>query len=117
MDYAETKEMADRLGLRFDPAKSYILADDYAFLDPLAQGQNRYAFNVLSGRFRQSEILAFDFHYEKPAKGTDNELSSSHYYLTTAIVLMPAYFPELRIAPEGLLSKITGALGDGDIQF
>ena len=32
-------------------------------------------------------------------------------------MLVPAYFPELCIVPEGLLSKITGALGDGDIQF
>ena len=47
MDYAETKEMADRLGLRFDPEQNYVLADDYAFLPHLARGGNRYAFNVL----------------------------------------------------------------------
>ncbi|MGA3283494.1 MAG: hypothetical protein ABSD57_03415 [Verrucomicrobiota bacterium] len=117
MDYAETKELATRLGLRFDPAQNYVLADDYGFLHHLAQGENRYAFNVLSGRHRQNEVLAFDYHYEIPAKGSNREASSSHCYLTTAIVLMPAYFPELRIAPEGLLSKIAEAFGEEDIHF
>ena len=117
MDYAETKEMADRLGLRFDPAQNYSFADDYGFLHHLAQGVNRHAFNVLSGRYRESEVLAFDYHYETSGKGADHELSNSHRYLTAAMALMPAYFPELRIAPEGLLSKIADALGEEDIHF
>jgi len=117
MDYAETKELATRLGLRFNPAQNYVLADDYGFLHQLARGENRYAFNVLSGRYQQSEVLAFDYHYEIPAKGTHNELSSTHCYLTTAMVLMPAYFPELRIVPEGLLSKIAETFRGEDIQF
>jgi hypothetical protein len=117
MDYAETKELAARLGLRFDSAQSYTLADDYGFLHYLARGQNRYAFNVLSGRYQQSEVLAFDYHYEKQAKSADNELSSTHCHLTTAMVLMPAYFSELRIVPEGLLSKIEEAFGGEDIHF
>jgi len=117
MDFAETKEMADRLGLRFEPARSYVLADDYGFLPGLAQGGNRYAFNILSGHYRQGEVLAFDYHYEPSGKGADHELSSTHCYLTMVMVLMPGYFPELRIAPEGVLSKIAGALGEEDIHF
>jgi hypothetical protein len=117
MDYAETREIADRLGLRLDPAQNYVLADDYGFLQPLAQGKNRYAFNVLSGQLRQSEVLAFDYHYEILERGADHEFSSSHRYLTMVMVLIPGYFPELRIAPEGLLSKIADALGEEDIHF
>jgi hypothetical protein len=117
MDYAETKEMADRLGLRFEPARSYILADDYAFLHHLARGENRYACNVLSGRYRQDEILAFDYHYEISEKGADNELSRTQYYLTAVVVLVPAYFPELLIAQEGLRSKTAELFGGGDIDF
>jgi len=117
MDYGETKEMADRLGLRFEPAQNYILADDYAFLPHLAQGENRYAFNVLSGPHRQSEVLAFDYHYKISGKGADNELSNTHCYLTAVMVLVPAYFPRLLIAPEGLLTKIAETLGEEDIHF
>jgi hypothetical protein len=117
MDYAETKEMADRLGLRFDPNQNYSFADDYGFLPYLSQGGNRYAFNILSGRCRQSEVLAFDYHYELSGKGADHELQGTHRCLTTAMLLMPGYFPELCIAPKGLLSKITEALGEEDIHF
>ena len=117
MNYAETKEMADRLGLQFDPGRNYSIPDDFGFLHHLTHGGNRYAFNILSGRHRETEMLAFDFHYEISGKGPDHELSSSHRYLTTAMALVPAYFPELRIAPEGLLSKIAETLGEEDIHF
>jgi hypothetical protein len=117
MDYAETKEMADRVGLRFDPGQNYSFADDYGFLPYLSQGGNRYAFNILSGRCRQSEVLAFDYHYEPSGKGADHELQSTHRCLTTAMVLMPGYFPELRIVPEGLLTKITEVMGGPGIHF
>ena len=117
MDYAETKEMADRLGLRFDPEQNYVLADDYAFLPHLAQGGNRYAFNVLSGHYRQAEVLAFDYHYEISGKGADHELSSTHCYLTMVALLLSGYFPKLHIAPGGFLSKIAGVLDWEDIHF
>lgn len=117
MDYAETREMADRLGLRFEPARSYILADDYAFLHHLAWGVNRYAFNVLSGQYRQSEILAFDYHYEKSADDSNREIPGPPNFLTAVIVLVPAYFPELHIAPEGWLSKTAEQFGGEDIDF
>ena len=116
MEYAETKELADRLGLRLDPEQNYVLADDYAFLPHLAQGGNRYAFNVLSGHYRQAEVLAFDYHYESAGKGADHELSSTHCYLTMWL-LLSGYFPKLHIAPEGFLSRIAGWLDGEDIRF
>jgi hypothetical protein len=117
MEYAETKEMADRLGLRLDPKQNYVLADDYAFLPHLAQGGNRYAFNVLSGHYRQAEVLAFDYHYESAGKGADHEFSSTHCYLTMVALLLSGYFPKLHIAPEGFLSRIVGLLDGEDIRF
>jgi hypothetical protein len=117
MDYAEISGLAARFGLRFDPGQNYSLADDYSFLHFLALGENRYAFNVLSGRFRQSEVLAFDYHYDTSANDTDNDLAGAHHYLTTAMALVPAYFSELRIVPEGLLSKIVEAMRREDIEF
>lgn len=117
MDYADTSALAARFGLRFEPGQNYSLADDYDFLHFLARGENRYAFNVLSGRFRQSEVLAFDFHYETSATDSDNELANTHHYLTTAMVLVPAYFPELQIVPEDMLSKIVEAMRGEDIEF
>ncbi len=40
-------ELAQRLGLNFSAAEDYGLADQYGFLEQLAQGENRYAGNML----------------------------------------------------------------------
>ena len=56
--------LAIRLGLGFNPDKNDELADRFGFLKQLARGDHRYAFNVLSGTYRQNQVLAFDYHYE-----------------------------------------------------
>ena len=117
MDFGETSALAARLGLRFDPAKHYTIADDYDFLPYLAHGENRYVFNVLSGPFQGGEILAFDFHYEMPRPGRNNEFTNTHYCLTTAMLLLPVFFSETRIVPESWWSKIEASLGGGHIEF
>ena len=99
-------ELAARFGLRYSGARNYTLADDYAFLPHLAQGENRYAFNVLSGSYRQSEVLVFDYHFETSVPDPKSEDQKSHYFLTPILVLVPAYFPELRIAPRGFCRKL-----------
>jgi hypothetical protein len=117
MEYAELAELAKRFGLRCSAARNYTLADDYGFLPHLARGENRYAFNILSGSYRQSEVLVFDYHYETPGQDPKSEDGKSHHFLTPILVLVPAYFPELRIAPEGALEKMAEAFGGEDIKF
>ena len=68
MEYAEMVDLAARFGLRYRAGRSYTLADDYGFLPHLARGENRYAFNILSGSYRGSEVLVFDYHYETPER-------------------------------------------------
>lgn len=110
-------ELGKRFGLRYTAARNYTLADDYAFLPYLARGENRYAFNIMSGSYRQSEVLVFDYHYETSVKDPKSEDQKTHYFLTPILVLVPAYFPEMRISPEGPLEKIADALGGQDIEF
>jgi hypothetical protein len=54
-------ELAQRLGLNFSAAEDYELADRYNFLKQLAQGENRYARNALSGTWQQNLVLALAF--------------------------------------------------------
>src|SRR6516164_9647286 len=56
-------ELALRLGLNFSAAEDYGLAERYGFLKQLAQGEDRYARNVLSGIYQQNQVLVFDYHY------------------------------------------------------
>ena len=58
----ELFELATRLHLDFGPGNDYGVAERFGFLDKLAQGSNRYAFNVISGSYRQNQVLIFDYH-------------------------------------------------------
>lgn len=109
--------LAARLGLHFDPQKDYNLARRYQFLDKLRAGSNRYAFNILSGTFREHEVMVFDYHYETHSTDSKGHSQTNHYYFSFFILLMPVSFPELLICKEGFFSKIVQALGYDDIDF
>jgi hypothetical protein len=109
--------LAARLGLNFNPEEDYGLADRFEFLNQLAQGDHRYAFNVLSGTCQQNEVLVFDYHYETHSTDSKGHRTTQHHYFSFFILLLPASFPELRITREGLLSKIAQAFGYDDIDF
>jgi len=113
----ELAALAARLGLEFSPSADADLARQYGFLNHLARGDNRYAFNVLSGRYRQHEVRVFDFHYETHSTDSKGHSHTHHHYFSFFLLLLPRDFPELRITREGLLSKLTQALGFDDIDF
>lgn len=109
-------ELAQRLGLNFSAAEDYELADRFSFLKQLAEGENRYARNVLSGTWRQNQVLAFDYHYETYTQGK-NGRQTHHHWFSFFILTLPAVFPDLTIRRENLLTKIAGVFGYQDIKF
>ena len=111
------RKLAAKLGLGFSESRNYELAVQYSFLDRLAQGENRYLFNTLSGVCRGERILASDYHYETHSTDSKGRRHTAHHYLAIFILQLPASFPELLIAPEGFLSKIAQVLGYDDIDF
>ncbi len=113
----ELFELATRLGLEFRPDNDYALAERFGFLDKLAQGSNRYAFNILSGSYREHQVLAFDYHYETHSTDNKGRRQTHHHYFSFFVLLLPMSFPELKVTREGLLSKFAQALGYDDIDF
>lgn len=109
--------LAARLGLNFNPAEDHELAKRFGFLDKLAQGSNRYAFNVISGAYRQNQVLVFDYHYETQSTDSKGNTTTNHHYFSFFILLLPMNFPDLKITRESLLSRIAEALGYEDIKF
>jgi len=105
-------ELAQRLGLNFSATKDCGLADQYNFLKQLAQGENRYANNVLSGNYQQNEILAFDYHYT-----TGSGKSREEHNLSFFILTLPAVFPDLTIRRENFFTKVAEVFGYQDIKF
>jgi len=109
--------LATRLGLNFSADEDRGLAQRFGFLDQLAHGNNRYAYNVLSGNYRQNDVLVFDYHYETHSTDEKGNDHTTHYHFSFFILMLPRNFPELRITREGWLSKIAQAFGYADIDF
>lgn len=110
-------ELAARLGLAFSPQDNMGIADRFQFLNQLAQGSNRYAYNVLSGSYSGYQVLVFDYHYETHSTDSKGHRQTQHHYFSFFILLLPLSFPELRIAREGFFSKVAQAFGYDDIDF
>jgi len=109
--------LALRLGLNFNPNQDYGLADRFEFLNQLAQGENRYARNVLSGTCQQNPVLAFDYHYETHTTDSKGHRQTHHHWFSFFILTLPAAFPELTIRRENFLTKIAAVFGYQDINF
>ena len=110
--------LAARLGLSFRPDNDYGLADRFGFLDKLAQGSNRYAFNVLSGTYRQKRGAGVRLPLRDALDRLQRPPPDAPSLL---LVLHPAAAGQLsrscEITREGLLSKIAQAFGYDDIDF
>ncbi|MGD0744213.1 MAG: hypothetical protein ABSA45_03570 [Verrucomicrobiota bacterium] len=109
-------ELAQRLGLNFSAAEDYGLADRYGFLKQLAQGENRYARDVLSGTYQQNQVLAFDYHYETYTQ-TKSGRQTHHHWFSFFILTLPAVFPDLTIRRENFFTKVAEVFGYQDIKF
>ena len=109
--------LAKQLGLRLNTGKDHQIASRYRFLDKLSQGSNRYAYNILSGEWRNQDVLAFDYHYVTRSRDSKGKRRTNHHYFSFFILHLPRDFPELKISREGFLSKIAQAVGYDDIDF
>ncbi len=113
----EMQMLATRLGLSFYPDKDRNLASAYGFLNQLAQGDNRYAFNILRGNYQGEPVHVFDYHYETESRDSEGKTTTHSHYLSSFLLQLPMAFPELTIAREGFLSKFAQAFGYDDIDF
>jgi hypothetical protein len=109
--------LAEQLGLQFDAERNYGMAKQYAFLDKLRQGENRYAYNIMNGRLQGHDVAAFDYHYETHSTDSKGNRQTHHHHFSFFILTLGKFFPELTIAKEGFFSKIAQAVGFDDIDF
>jgi len=108
--------LAKKLGMRYR-RKDRSIGSRYSFLNKLDQGSNRYAFNVLEGKYRGHPVHAFDYHYETYSTDSKGRRQTHHHYFSFFILHQTHFFPELRIYPENFMSKIGQMMGYDDIDF
>jgi hypothetical protein len=109
--------LAAQLGLRFSAEHDRSLATQFSFLNKLAQGSNRYAYNVLTGEYQGHTVKVFDYHYETYSRDNKGNRQTHHHHFSFFMLMMGRQFPELTIGPEGFLSKIAQTFGYDDIDF
>jgi hypothetical protein len=109
-------ELAQRLNLDFHGGQDYGIPGRFGFLKQLAQGDDRYAANVLSGNYQQNEILAFDYHYATYHTDKNGTHKDDHWF-SFFILTMPTVFPVLTIRRENLLTRVAEVFGYQDIKF
>lgn len=108
--------LAAQLGLHYI-AKDFSIASRYSFLDTLCRGDNRYAFNILTGPFQNHSVRVFDYHYETHSTDSKGNRQTHHHYFSFFILEQERSFPELKIYPETLMSRLGQMLGFDDIDF
>ncbi len=109
--------LATRLGLQYSPEMNRGLATEYSFLSQLNTGDNRYASHILRGSLEGCDVLIFDHHYETTSTDSKGNRTTHHYHHSVYTLRLPKAFPELKISPEGIFSKIAQAFGYDDIDF
>ena len=111
------RAIAEHLGLQFSHHRDAALMQRLGFLNRLARGSNRYAYNVLQGVYQGNPVLCFDYHYETYSRGSKGQRQTHHHYGSVYMVKHPANFPEVEIYPRNFIHRIGQVLGFQDIQF
>jgi hypothetical protein len=112
----DLRTLATRLGFDdFNPDRDEGFAMGWGFISRLAQGRERYAFNLLRGTYHEQRLFVFDYHYQ-----TGSGKSRKEHWCTMLMLICKEAFPQVTIEPggESMLTKIATAFGVGDdIQF
>lgn len=108
------REFANSLNLLYRKAKDRSFEWEYPGFDFLKKGDNRHAFNVISGQRNGFEVKGFDYHYEIELDDHDTTL---HFNFSVAITTSPFKLKPLIIRPECMVDKMAAAFGWDDIDF
>jgi hypothetical protein len=108
---------AQAKSLSFSPGRVRGLDAEFPGFPMLHTGDNRYAFNLISGDLGRRRILAFDYHYETTSTdGKGNRTTHTHVF--SAVILQDSLpLRTLAIRPENFLDRIGEFLGFDDIDF
>jgi hypothetical protein len=114
---AELAAWAARHGLVFSEGRDSGMDNRYSQFDCLDQGSNRYAFNIMCGRWKGRGFLAFDYHYATHSTNSKGEQKTHHHYFSAAIIEPDLILKPLFIRPEGFFDRVKAAFGYDDIDF
>ena len=109
---------AAKFGMSFSPANNGGFEYSYPDFRALKSGEGgRYAYNVINGKYRNRDLLAFDYHYETYSTDDKGNRTTNHHHFSALIVGCEVPLKPLNIRPEGIFDHIAAAFGFDDIKF
>ncbi len=78
---------------------------------------DRYAYNIISGSYRNRELRAFDYHYITTSTDDKGNRTTTHHTFSAVIIASTIPLKPLHIRPEGFFDKIGAVFGFEDINF
>lgn len=104
-------------GWFFSSEKDRGFDDRFPDFKLLRKGDNRYAYNIIQGKWDGKSLLAFDYHYETHSVNSKGRRQTHHHYFSGVIMDGNLPLKPLFIRPEGFFDKITEFFGADDIDF
>lgn len=113
----ELQAWAARQGFRFQPQKVYGLDTRYHPFDCLQKGNQRYAYNIITGHYANRPFMAFDYHFATYSQDSKGRKTTQHHYFSCLLIELPWPLKPLSIRAEHFFDRIGDFLGGGDIEF
>lgn len=113
----ELQQWATARGLSFDPGRDHGYDSRYSAFDCLRKGDNRFAYNIMEGRFQDRPFAGFDYHYETHSRDSKGRRQTHHHRFSAVILGSDVPLNPLFIRPEGFFDKVTEFFGLDDIDF
>ena len=110
-------EWADAHGWWYSAERDAGYDVRYSAMDCLRQGSNRYAHNIVRGKYRERDFDAFDYHYETYSRDSKGRRQTNHHHFSAVIVATTLPVKPLFIRPERFFDKVTEFFGLDDIDF
>jgi hypothetical protein len=103
---------ANRLGLRYSYYDPFGIPAAYGHLNHFSEGINRYAFNVVRGRYEEYSVLAFDYSYAVDTPKRRRNQPPPSYILSLLILMLEARLPRLIVHPRAMADKFPAIPAD-----
>lgn len=113
----ELRAWAQANGYRYSSDSYRSVDENYPAFSCLKQGSNRYAYNMVLGKFEAKAFHAFDYHYETYSTDSKGRRQTHHHYFSAVIVDSGLPLQPLFIRPEGFFDRVTEFFGYNDIDF
>ena len=84
---------------------------------PFGQGDHRRADNVLTGRYGDRDMVAFDYSFQTHSSDSKGNRQTTTHRYTVCALRLPAYLRELELSPESLLTRVATAVGFADVEL